>query len=107
MGQRQLIGTGDTKTNDMGSACPERVSQGSPEKEKQQDDKYVSLASNQKRERDFREPVHAIVRVGKCKTCRAAGGLETQGRVDVAVLSPKAVWNSSLRDSNFFLKAFN
>lgn len=38
-----------------------------------------------RRKRDFKELVHVVMRAGKCEIRRAAGRLEIQVRIDVAV----------------------
>lgn len=41
---------------------------------------------------DWKELAHATVGLTRLKSARQASRLESQGRVDVAVSSPKAVW---------------
>ena len=42
-------------------------------------------------QRDFKELAPMVERAGGSEICRAGSRLETQGRVDVTGLSPKAV----------------
>lgn len=46
-------------------------------------------------DRDFKELAQAISGTCKSEMCREARRLETQGRVDVAVLLPKAIWKQN------------